>query len=101
MLRRNHPSALDRIIVQILQLLSHHGVIRDNLRMRALLPDLILVWFMRSTVIAKLIQKPFSILPGKLLQNFCGGELFISRSTADKSGAARIAWKWLSSTTQA
>jgi hypothetical protein len=74
MLRRSHPSPFHRIIVQILQLLMHHRIIRYHLRMRSLLPDLIFIRLMRSAIIAKLIQKPVSILCGKLLQNLRRGE---------------------------
>jgi hypothetical protein len=42
MFRRGDQTALDRIIVHVFQLLKHHPVAHDRLRMRSLLPDLML-----------------------------------------------------------
>ena len=55
MLRRAPPAALHRVVVQIRQLLLHHLIVQDALRVRTLLPDLILVGFMRGPVVAELI----------------------------------------------
>ena len=40
MFRRSHESAFDRVIVQVLQLLFHHGIVRNRLRMAPFLPNL-------------------------------------------------------------
>ena len=74
MLRRRDPPAFHWIIVQILQLLAHHRIIRDNLRMRTFLPNLVLVGFMSPTVITKLIQNPFPVLVSESFQNLGGGK---------------------------
>lgn len=47
--RRCNQTAFDRVIVQILQLLKHHLVSDDSLRMRALLPKLMFAFaFVRA-----------------------------------------------------
>ncbi len=54
--RRRDQAALDRVIVQILQLLQHRLVAQDGLRMHAFLPDLVLAGsFMRGAVVAELV----------------------------------------------
>jgi len=58
MLRRRHHAALDRVVVQILQLLPHHLIVSDRLRMDAFLPDLMLgrLRAMRGAVIGELVE---------------------------------------------
>jgi hypothetical protein len=59
MLRCGDQAALDRIIVHVFQLLKHHLVAHDRLRMRSLLPDLILafglVW---RAAVTKFAEEP-------------------------------------------
>ena len=76
MLRRRDPPAFHRIIVQILQLLVHHRVIGDNLRMRALLPDLVFVWFVCRTPVTKLLEQPGPSFHRKLENDFAGRKTF-------------------------
>ena len=62
MLRCGDQAALNRIIVQVFQLLKHHLVAHDRLRMRSLLPDLILafglVW---CAAVAKFAEEPGAV----------------------------------------
>ena len=59
MLRCGHQTALNRIIVQVIQLLEHDRVAHDRLRMRSLLPDLMLAFdFMWCAVVAQFAEKP-------------------------------------------
>ena len=76
MLRRGHPSALDRIVVQILQFLSHHRVIRNDLWMRAFLPDLVFGGFMRGAAVTKLIEQPRAAFDLELSEEFLCREAF-------------------------
>jgi hypothetical protein len=76
MFRRRDPSALHGISVKVFQLLSHHRIILDHLRMRALLPDLVFVGFMSGAVVSELVEQPLAAFEGKLLQNFGSREAF-------------------------
>lgn len=59
MLRRSNKSALPRVVMQILQFLEHDLVSRNRLRMKTLLPHLILTFgFVRSTKISQQRQEP-------------------------------------------
>jgi len=68
MFRRSNKSTLHGILVQIVQLLTHHFIATDNLWMHSLLPNLMLAGcFMGRTVMGQLLQKPFSTLRFELL----------------------------------
>ena len=61
MLRGSHQPALDRVIVQIFELLQHDLVTQDGLWMRAFLPNLISAFeLMCHAKISELIQQPLT-----------------------------------------
>ena len=63
MFRRGHEATLHGIVMQVVQLLVHHFVAADGLRMHALLPHLMFArFFVRGTIISQLIKKPFAPL---------------------------------------
>ena len=74
MLRLADPPALHRVVVRIGSLLLHHLIVQDALGMRPLLPELIFVRFVRSTVMPKLIERPFAAFQLDLPDKLFGGE---------------------------
>jgi len=61
MLRDGDQPALDRVLVQIFQLLQHDLVTHDSLRMRAFLPNVIgAIDLMCCAKILELIQEPLT-----------------------------------------
>ena len=61
MLRDGYQPALDRVLVQILQLLQHDLVTYDGLRMRAFLPNLMdALRLMCGAKILELVQEPLT-----------------------------------------
>jgi len=74
MFGRTSPATLHGVVVQILHLLPHHRIVEDGLRMRAFLPDLILVGLVRGPVVAELIQQPLAPLRLDLPDKLLGGE---------------------------
>lgn len=63
MLRGSDKTALHRIIMQIFQFLQHDLICRNRLRVKALLPNLILILFLvRSTMVPQLVQEAFGFL---------------------------------------
>ena len=69
MLRRDDHSPQRWIIVNIIQLLLHHLIASNLLRMHTLVPNLMrTVPLMLCTVIGKLIEQPFALFQLDLLQ---------------------------------
>ena len=63
MLRRSNQSALNRIVVQVFQLLQHHLVSHYGLRVRPFLPKLVLtLGFVRRSMFVQLAQEPIASL---------------------------------------
>ena len=71
---RADPPALHRVVVKICPLLLHHLIVQDALQMRALLPELIFVRFVRGPVMPKLMEQPFAAFELDLLDKLFGGE---------------------------
>ena len=99
-LGRSHHPAFDRVVVQILELLLQHLIADDRLRVRSFLPDLIFLRLVVGSIITWLIEEPFPAFARQLLDDLSRGKALRSRRTPERSGAARIAWKWLSRMTQ-
>jgi len=65
----SHQTTLHWIIVNIIQLLLHHLIASNLLRMHTLVPNLMrTVPLMLCTVIGKLIEQPFALFQLDLLQ---------------------------------
>ena len=70
MFRSGYQPTLDRVIMQVLQLLQHDLITPDGLRMRAFLPDLMNTFeLMRRSKILELIQKPVASFRFQEIQN--------------------------------
>ena len=82
MLGRCHQPGPHGVIVQIFQLLEHHFVPSDGLRMKSLLPDLMSAEFVFGLVKCELIQQPIALCFCKLLKDAAGGEFFDIRDHA-------------------
>ena len=70
------PAALDGIVVQVLQFLPHDLIVRNGLRMGALLPELILIGLVRGAVVAELVEQPVTALGLQLREQLPGGVAF-------------------------
>lgn len=76
MLGRSDQPALHRIVVQILQLLWHHLISHDRLRIHSSLPDLVLaLGFVLRTVVGELIEGPVAPFPRQLREDLAVSEL--------------------------
>ena len=77
MLRQGDNAAGDRVIVQVCQLLKHHFIAHNRLRMRALLPELMLtLQFVRRATIFELMKQPIASLGFELCDQGARGMAF-------------------------
>ncbi len=73
MLRSGDQPALDRVLMQVIQLLLHHFLTRNGLGMKPLLPDLMDTFlFVRRSKKAQLVQQPLAVFGLQLVQNPLG-----------------------------
>ncbi len=80
MLWRSHPSPPHGIVVEVIQLLQHHLIAEDRLRMKTFLPHLMRARpFMTRTKVFKLVAQPGAPFPRKWFENPAHRELLSSR----------------------
>ena len=76
-------------MMQIIQLLPHRLVAEDRLRMRSLLPDLVLLGFVGEPLITKLGKQPIASLGLELLEDLLCGEAFRIPQDAGEIGSRK------------
>ena len=76
-------------MMQIIQLLPHRLVAEDRLRMRSLLPDLVLLGFVGEPLITKLGKQPIASLVLELLEDLLCGEAFQIPQDAGEIGSRK------------
>ena len=70
MLRPDDRSALNRIVMHVIQFLDHHFIIQNRLGMKSFLPDLVFApRFVPCAIKTELIQQPEALFAPDLFQN--------------------------------
>ncbi len=88
MFRANDQTAHDRVIVNVVDLLEHHFIRFDLLRMNAFLPDLmLLVLLVRRAVIGELVDQPLPLFQPNLREQGMRGEALEMAQCGGQVGA--------------